>query len=140
MTEKTAWVIGASSGIGRELAIALVERGYRVAVSARGADKLAALRDAYPGSIVDVVCDVLDPDALEAGITAVADGLTKLDLLIVSAAFWRMGGLAETEPEDFTRTLQTNVVAPFTVIKRAIARGLLNDGASVALLFLLNAP
>src|SRR5262245_22593395 len=42
-TWQTAWVTGASSGIGRALALALAKRGAKVAASARSADKLAEL-------------------------------------------------------------------------------------------------
>lgn len=132
--QRTAWVIGASSGIGRELARALAGQGWQVVISARSADALAALRQEYPDALLDVAFDVLDPAALASALDDVASRAGNIDLLICSAAFWRMGGLADTEPEDFTRTLQTNVVAPFTIIKRTIEHQLLNPGATVAVL------
>jgi len=46
---RTAWITGASTGIGRALAVALAERGVKVAASARSADKLAELARAHPG-------------------------------------------------------------------------------------------
>ncbi|MGR9091903.1 MAG: SDR family NAD(P)-dependent oxidoreductase [Gammaproteobacteria bacterium] len=131
---RTAWVIGASSGIGRELARALAGRGWQVVISARRAEALAALRQEHPAALIDIAFDVLDPAALATALGDVGRRAGKLDLLICSAAFWRMGGLADTEPEDFTRTLQTNVVAPFTIIKRTIEHELLSPGATIAVL------
>ena len=131
---RTAWIIGASSGIGRELARELAVRGWQVIVSARNAEALASLRKEHPDALLDIPFDGLDADALTAALDDVAGRAGPVDLLICSAAFWRMGGLADTSPEDFTRTLTTNVVAPFTIIKRTLERGLLSAGARVAVL------
>lgn len=131
---RTAWIVGASSGIGRELARALAGRGWQVVISARGTAALAALRNEHRAALIDIGFDVLDHAALVAALGDIARRAGKIDLLICSAAFWRMGGLADTEPEDFMRTLQTNVVAPFTIIKRTIEHDLLKPGANVVLL------
>lgn len=130
----TAWIIGASSGIGRELARKLAGRGWQVVVSARNADALAALRDEHAGAIIDVAFDVLDATALTTALDAVATRAGNVDLLICAAAFWRMGGLDDTTPEDFSRTLETNVVAPFRIIGATLAAGLLSPGATVAVI------
>lgn len=45
---KTAWITGASSGIGRELALRLAGRGVRVAATARSVDNLKALAASNP--------------------------------------------------------------------------------------------
>ena len=132
--KRTAWVVGASSGIGRELARALAGRDWQVVISARSADALAELRSEHPDALIDIAFDVLDQAALASALDDIARRAGTVDLLICSAAFWRMGGLTDTEPDDFTRTLKTNVVAPFTIIKRTIERGLLSAGATVAVL------
>ena len=129
----TAWIIGASSGIGRELARELAGRGWQVVVSARNADALAALRDEHAGAIIDVAFDVLDATALTTALDAVASRAGCVDLLICAAAFWRMGGLGDTTPEDFSRTLETNVVAPFRIIGATLARGLLSPRACASI-------
>lgn len=131
---RTAWIVGASSGIGRELARQLAAGGWRVIVSARDAAALASLRGEYPGQLIDIPFDVLDTPALGTALDDIANRTGALDLLILSAAFWRMGGLADTSPDDFTRTLATNVVAPFTIIKHTLERELLRPGATVTVL------
>lgn len=131
---RTAWIIGASSGIGCELARELAARGWQVIVSARKAEALASLRRENPDKLLDIPFDVLDADALTATLDDIAGRTGPVDLLICSAAFWRMGGLADTSPEDFTRTLATNVVAPFTIVKRTLERGILRAGGRVAVL------
>lgn len=58
-----AWITGASTGIGRALALALCRQGYTVAVTARDEDRLATLADetrALPGRAIPFPCDVTD--------------------------------------------------------------------------------
>ena len=59
---RSVWITGASSGIGRELALRLARRGAKVAASARSADKLAALAAANP-NITAYPLDVTDAQA-----------------------------------------------------------------------------
>ena len=62
---RLAWIVGASSGIGRATAVALHRRGARVAVSARNADALEQLARECPGTIV-LPLDVTDRAAVGA--------------------------------------------------------------------------
>jgi short-subunit dehydrogenase len=67
-TDGLAWVTGASSGIGREIAIQLAKSGWRVAISARRADDLAALAALYPDKMIAVPLDITDHDAVLAAV------------------------------------------------------------------------
>lgn len=62
------WITGASSGIGRELALEAARRGWRVVATARRADELEALAQACPAphAIIPAPCDVTDGPAMEA--------------------------------------------------------------------------
>jgi short-subunit dehydrogenase len=84
---RTAWITGASSGIGRELAIALARQGVKVAASARSADKLAELARAHPG-IAPLPLDVLDRTAMSEAASSIAGTLGPLDLAVFSAGIW----------------------------------------------------
>ncbi len=55
-----AWVTGASSGIGRELAVQFAKDGWIVAVSARRVADLQSLADMYPGQMIVAPLDVTD--------------------------------------------------------------------------------
>lgn len=81
---RTAWVTGASSGIGRALVVALVERGVKVAASARSADKLAELAREHPG-IAPLPLDVTDSAAMAQAARSVAGTLGPVDLAVFSA-------------------------------------------------------
>lgn len=62
------WVTGASSGIGREVALEAVRRGWRVVATARRAEELEALRaeSVVPNGIIPMPCDVTDQAGMAA--------------------------------------------------------------------------
>ena len=62
---KTAWIVGASSGIGRAVALALLSRGARVAVSARNGAALESMAAQHPGAAIVLPLDVCDAVAVQ---------------------------------------------------------------------------
>jgi len=84
---RTAWITGASTGIGRALAVALAERGVEVAASARSADKLAELAQAHPG-ISPFPLDVLDAAAMAGVVRSISSRLGPIDLAVLNAGTW----------------------------------------------------
>lgn len=60
------WITGASSGLGRELAILLAQQGHRVWISARSAAALEQVAALYPDQLVPLPCDVTDATAMAA--------------------------------------------------------------------------
>lgn len=81
---KTAWLIGASSGIGAALAHELHARGAQVVVSARTRQALAAFEAAHPGSVA-LPLDVLDPTALQRTADDVLQRFGRLDFTLYCA-------------------------------------------------------
>ncbi|HML81263.1 MAG TPA: SDR family NAD(P)-dependent oxidoreductase [Thiomonas arsenitoxydans] len=82
--ERRVWVIGASTGIGRATAIALLQRGARVAVSARNAQALQQIDGALP-----IPLDVTDAQALRAAMQSLQRDWGGLDLLLYCAGTYR---------------------------------------------------
>jgi NAD(P)-dependent dehydrogenase (short-subunit alcohol dehydrogenase family) len=87
----TAWITGASSGIGRALSLALAEQGVRVAASARSADKLAELARGNE-RIEPYVLDVTDLAATITTVQRVAATLGPIDLAVLNAGVWEPVG------------------------------------------------
>jgi NADP-dependent 3-hydroxy acid dehydrogenase YdfG len=86
MTAKVALVTGAGSGVGRAVALALNEAGYRVALAGRRAEALQATADAASGSgMLPIPTDVRDPAAVAALFARIGDELGRLDLLFNNA-------------------------------------------------------
>jgi NAD(P)-dependent dehydrogenase (short-subunit alcohol dehydrogenase family) len=84
---RTAWITGASTGIGRALAVALTRQGVKVAASARSADALAELARTHPG-IAPLPLDVTDPAAMAQAARTIAGTLGPLDLVVLNAGVW----------------------------------------------------
>lgn len=82
---RIAWITGAGSGIGRALALRLARDGASVAVSARSAERLAAVAAENPGRIHAFPLDVTDPDAVAAGVGAIEERLGPIDLAVLNA-------------------------------------------------------
>lgn len=84
MSNEIIWLTGASTGIGKSLAIELASRGHTVIASARGAKALEELAAEYPG-IKPLPFDVTDVDSLDATRNALQDISPYLDRVILNA-------------------------------------------------------
>ena len=92
MPWRTAWVTGASTGIGREIALVLASRGVKVAVTARSAARLSELAENSP-LIMPVSADVTNPQDMARAHAAIVSSLGAIDLAILNAGVWDpMGG------------------------------------------------
>jgi NAD(P)-dependent dehydrogenase (short-subunit alcohol dehydrogenase family) len=101
-----ALVTGVGPGTGAAVARRFAEGGYRVAMLARDADRLAALQAEIPDSI-GLPCDVSDPAALAAAVERV--GPPKV--VVHNAVGGAFGTFADLEPEVLQRNFQVNVMA-----------------------------
>lgn len=84
---RTAWITGASTGIGRALALHLAARGVKVAASARSTDKLAELQRLNP-AIAPLPLDVCDPAAMAQAARTIGATLGPIDLAVLNAGIW----------------------------------------------------
>ncbi len=82
---KLAWITGASSGIGRAVALKLADQGWRVAVSARSVEKLEALAAERPGFIHAYPLDITDGQALRDAVQDIELSIGPIDLALFSA-------------------------------------------------------
>ena len=111
---RRAVVTGASSGIGRHLALLLARLGAEVLVVARRADRLEQLAEAEPAlapRLHACPADLADPEA-PARVAAAAERLLGgCDLLIGAAGMPGRGGVVHFDAAQFTRVLQLNVTS-----------------------------
>ena len=81
-TQKKAIIIGASSGIGEALAETLVRDGYTVGITGRREDRLLAIKNKYPDSIITCSFDVTNWVNTQKCIDQLLEELGSLDLFI----------------------------------------------------------
>ena len=103
-------ITGASSGIGRECALAFARRGDVVVGIARHAPALQELAAAHPGIEVET-CDVTDAGERAALVKRVLAAHGRIDVLVNNAGVGALGYLDELEADDVERVYATNVVA-----------------------------
>jgi NAD(P)-dependent dehydrogenase (short-subunit alcohol dehydrogenase family) len=118
-----AIVTGAGSGIGRAVAIALLEEGYSVVLAGRHAASLeATAREAGDlGSLaLAVPTDVVDPAAVQALFTATRDAFGRLDLLFNNAGIaTRAIPLEDLTVEQWKAVVDVNLTGAFLCTQQA---------------------
>ena len=113
-------VVGASSGIGRAIAIALGREGARVAVAARREERLDEIARAVPGGAAVVRCDVRDPGSCEAAVEAAVLQLGGLDALVYAAGTALLLPVAEADAQAWSEIFETNVSGASLVTRAAL--------------------
>jgi len=115
-----AVVVGASSGLGRSIAIGLGQRGASVALLARRHDRLVdAAQEAGPGSLA-IACDATNATSCQAAIEEAARGLGGIDALLYAPGVGPLGLLVDTDAETWRRTFETNVIGAALITAAAI--------------------
>ena len=113
-------VVGASSGLGRCIAIGLAQRGAHVAMLARRRERLeAAASEAGPGSLA-IECDVTEESSCRAAIDDAASGLGGIDALVYTPAIGPLARLVDTDAETWRRAFDTNVTGAALITAAAI--------------------
>jgi len=93
MTNKTWFIAGASRGLGRVWAEAALQRGDRVAVTARRADDIAELASRYGEAVEPIVFDVTDRAAVFAAFDAAIRRFGAIDVVVANAGYGLFGTL-----------------------------------------------
>ncbi len=107
LSGRTMWVVGASSGIGAALAKELVDRGARVAISARREDALDVVA---AGRMTVVPLDVTDRAALDAAAARIRHELGEIDTVIFNAGFWQRMDAIAWDRDLFARHVEVNLL------------------------------
>jgi NADP-dependent 3-hydroxy acid dehydrogenase YdfG len=130
-TGKTAVVTGASSGIGRAVALRLGEAGAHVVVSGRRADALADTAEAVTragGAATAVAAELRDPVAVQGLVDRAMTDTGRLDVMVNNAGVSFLGPIADGDPEAWREMLEVNVLA-LAVGSRAAIHAMRECGA-----------
>jgi NAD(P)-dependent dehydrogenase (short-subunit alcohol dehydrogenase family) len=108
-------VVGASSGIGQELARQLVGHGALVVGAARRVDRIATVE-----GVKAVACDVRDAKACGAAVEAASDHLGGIDAVVYAAGLSRITPLDRSCIDDWQALFETNLFGAAMVTKAAL--------------------
>lgn len=123
------WIIGASDGIGRELARQYAATGARLILSARREDALADLADEIGGAEIAPL-DVGDRASVEAAADRIFQG-GPVDRIVHLAALYDPGRIADLDPDRAAQIVTVNLTGSFHIAQ--IGPRLLRSGGQLAL-------
>jgi 3-oxoacyl-[acyl-carrier protein] reductase len=123
MTNRTAFITGASRGIGRACALALAEAGARVAVGARNTAQLEALageirsqgREAFA-----VTIDMTSADSIREAFTKTAKEFGPIAILVNNAGITKDGLALRMKKDDWDSVLATNLTGSFLATQQVL--------------------
>jgi NAD(P)-dependent dehydrogenase (short-subunit alcohol dehydrogenase family) len=117
---KTWFITGASRGFGREWTIAALERGDRVAATARDLSTLDDLAIKYGDSLLPLQLDVDDREADFAALATAFNHFGRLDVVINNAGYGQFGMFEELTETELRAQLETNLFGAMWVTQAAL--------------------
>jgi acetoacetyl-CoA reductase len=112
------WLItGCSTGLGRALAEAVLERGDNAVVTARDASKVQDLADAHPDTALALPLDVTDNDQVTAAVAAAEERFGAVDVLVNNAGITRDTTIRKMTCQQWQEVIDTNLGGCFNMAK-----------------------
>lgn len=124
-TDGVAWITGASSGIGRELALDLARRGYTVAVTSRDKERLDELAEeasGLAGGILSFPGDVADEAAMAGIVDDIERNAGPLALAVFNAGVFYPTRVERMQTSNFVRTYEVNLLGVIYGLVPTVAR------------------
>lgn len=122
-TDGLVWITGASSGIGRQAALDLAVQGYRVAVSARRGDELAAMAAGHagPGAILPYPLDLTDREAVAETVARMIAEHGTIALAFLNVGLFAVDRKQPFAAENAWKTMEGNVKTVINALDPLIA-------------------
>jgi 3-oxoacyl-[acyl-carrier protein] reductase len=117
---KRAAVAAASAGLGYGSAAALVAEGVHVAICGRDEAKVNAAAERLGGGAIPLVADVSTTDGATGFVTAAADALGGLDILVTNAGGPPPGTFASTDLDAYAPALELNLLSVVAMCQAAV--------------------
>jgi len=117
---KIWFITGASKGFGREWAEAALERGDKVAATARKLETLDALVDTHGDAVLPIQLDVTDREADFSAVKTAADHFGKLDVVVNNAGYGHFGMIEELTEDEARSQMETNLFGALWVTQAAL--------------------
>ncbi len=117
------WVLGASRGIGRELALQFAYIGCNVSLSSRSMSNLLSLKKEIlkkGGQAEAFMCDIKDERSVHRTCKAISQKFGTIDVLVNSAGITSFRSFRKTEAEDFKKIISINLLGPVNAIRAVL--------------------
>jgi gluconate 5-dehydrogenase len=131
---KTAWVTGASYGIGFAIAEALHGAGAAIVFNDIGESQVKKGLEAYKAAGIPVhgfVCDVTDESAVNATVAMIEKEIGVVDILVNNAGIIKRIPMVDMSAADFRQVIDVDLNAPFIVAKAVIPSMIKKGGGKI---------
>ena len=116
----TWFITGCSTGLGRALAEAVLERGWNAAITARDPAGLTDLVEAHPGTALPLALDVTDRGQVAEAVRQASERFGGIDVLVNNAGYGYRAAVEEGEDADVARLFDTNFFGAVSLIKAVL--------------------
>ncbi len=117
------FITGCSTGFGRELAAAILDRGWRAVVTARDAGRVRDLVAGHEENALALSLDVTDPKQVTAAVKAAEDRFGAIDVLVNNAGYGYQASIEEGEDAEIRAMFEANVFG-LAAVTRAVLPGM----------------
>lgn len=128
---KTAWITGASSGIGEALAKAFSAAGAKVILSGRRTEALQTVADQLPTDSLILPFEVTDYDVLASKVDEAWVWAGKVDILVNNAGVSQRSLAIKTDPQVYTDLINIDLIAPIWLTQLQLPRMVEAGGAHI---------
>jgi len=118
--DKIWFITGTSRGFGRVWAEAALERGDKVAATARNLDSIADLKEKYGDNVLTLQLDVTKPDEVKSTLEQAHAHFGRLDIVFNNAGYSLVGTIEEASADEVRAMYETNIFGPLAVIQAAL--------------------
>ncbi|WP_022821664.1 SDR family NAD(P)-dependent oxidoreductase [Hymenobacter norwichensis] len=119
-TPKIWFITGASRGFGRIWTEAALQRGDKVAATARPLASLTDLTEKYGANVLSLALDVTNPEQVKTAVVQAHTHFGRLDIVLNNAGYFLVGTIEEASLDDLRALYETNVYGAVSVIQAAL--------------------
>ncbi|WP_129715638.1 SDR family NAD(P)-dependent oxidoreductase [Pedobacter sp. SYP-B3415] len=120
LKSKVWFITGASRGFGRVWTEAALQRGDKVAATARNPASLAPLKEQFGENVLLIELDVTNPTQAAQAVRQAYDYFGRLDIVLNNAGYSLVGTIEEAHSDEVKAMYETNVFGPLAVIQAAL--------------------
>jgi NAD(P)-dependent dehydrogenase (short-subunit alcohol dehydrogenase family) len=117
---KVFLVTGASRGLGRQIALAVLDAGHQLVAGARKPADLADLVQSYGDRVRVVALDVTDAQAAQHAVRAAVEAFGRLDVVVNNAGYADLASIEDVTLDAFRAQIDTNLLGVVNVTKAAL--------------------
>jgi NAD(P)-dependent dehydrogenase (short-subunit alcohol dehydrogenase family) len=114
------FITGCSTGLGRALADVIVQRGWRVVVTARDTSHIQDLESATPDRVLALSLDVTNAADIDAAVAAAKGKFGRIDVLVNNAGYGYQSSVEEGEETEIRAQFDTNVFGLFAMTRAVL--------------------